>query len=182
MSDSLPPCGLEHTRPHFPTPTPGAYSDSCPLGQWCPLAISPSVVPFSSCQHQGLFQWVSSSHQVAKVLEAQLQPKTATAPRVYHGYAILVLCLLTKSYLSPINFKESFGTRYKLSRLKHVKATFASYLIESQGNWTSRDFFDFVFLGFGAFLFFVLIIRFYWYKQGSWQWKTISRQLERHIF
>ena len=33
--------------------------------------------PFSSCpqfsQHQGLFQWVSSSHQVAKVLELQLQ-------------------------------------------------------------------------------------------------------------
>ena len=40
-------------------------------------AIQPSVTPFSSClqfsQHQGLFQWVSSSHQVAKVLEFQLQ-------------------------------------------------------------------------------------------------------------
>ena len=39
--------------------------------------ISSSIVPFSSClqyfQHQGLFQWVSSSHQVAKVLEFPLQ-------------------------------------------------------------------------------------------------------------
>ena len=39
--------------------------------------ISSSVFPFSSCpqffQHQGLFKWVSSLHQVAKVLEFQLQ-------------------------------------------------------------------------------------------------------------
>ena len=34
---------------------------------------SPSPSAFSLSQHQGLFQWVSSSHQVAKVLEFQLQ-------------------------------------------------------------------------------------------------------------
>ena len=34
---------------------------------------SPSPSAFSLSQHQGLFQWVSSSHQVAKVLELQLQ-------------------------------------------------------------------------------------------------------------
>ena len=43
---------------------------------WCHPAISFSVVPFSSCPHpsqdQGLFQWVNSSDQVAKVLELQL--------------------------------------------------------------------------------------------------------------
>ena len=42
-----------------------------------PSTISFSVVPsapaFSVSQNQGLFQWVSSSHQVAKVLELQLQ-------------------------------------------------------------------------------------------------------------
>ena len=37
-----------------------------------PLA-SPSPPVFNLFQHQGLFQWVSSSHQVAKVLELQLQ-------------------------------------------------------------------------------------------------------------
>ena len=50
---------------------------SCPLSQWCHPTISSSVITFSSAfslsQHQGLFQWVSSSHQVAKVLEFQLQ-------------------------------------------------------------------------------------------------------------
>ena len=34
--------------------------------------LSPSLPVFNLSQHQGLFQWVSSSHQVAKVLELQL--------------------------------------------------------------------------------------------------------------
>jgi len=34
---------------------------------------SPSQPTFNLSQHQDLFQWVSSSHQVAKVLELQLQ-------------------------------------------------------------------------------------------------------------
>ena len=35
--------------------------------------LSPSPPAPNSSQHQGLFQWVNSSHQVAKVLEYQLQ-------------------------------------------------------------------------------------------------------------
>ena len=35
--------------------------------------LSPSPLAFSLSQHQGLFQWVTSSNQVAKVLEFQLQ-------------------------------------------------------------------------------------------------------------
>ena len=34
---------------------------------------SPSLPAFNLSQHQGLFQWVSSSHQVAKLLEVQFQ-------------------------------------------------------------------------------------------------------------
>ena len=37
---------------------------------------SPSPPALNLSQHQGLFQWVSSSHQVAKVLEFQLQPQS----------------------------------------------------------------------------------------------------------
>ena len=51
--------------------------NSCSPSQWCLLTISSSVVPFSSWLQSflasDLFQWVSSSHQVAKVLELQLQ-------------------------------------------------------------------------------------------------------------
>ena len=77
MSNSLQTHGLQHARLLCPSPTLGVYSKSCPLRWWCHPTISFSVVPFSSrlqsFQHQGLFQWVSPSHQVAKVLELQLQ-------------------------------------------------------------------------------------------------------------
>ena len=49
MSNSLRPHGLQHARPPCSSPTPGVYSNSCPLSQWCHPAISSSVIPFSSC-------------------------------------------------------------------------------------------------------------------------------------
>ena len=77
ISDSLQPRELQHPRPPCPSPTPGVHSDSQLLSPWCHPAISSSVFPFSSCpQHfpaSGSFQWVSSSHQVAKILEFQLK-------------------------------------------------------------------------------------------------------------
>ena len=39
----------------------------------CPQSLSSSPPSISLSQHQGLFQWVCSSHQVAQVLELQLQ-------------------------------------------------------------------------------------------------------------
>ena len=49
VSDSLQPHGLQHDRLTCPSPTPGVFSSSCPLSQWCHPTISSSVVPFSSC-------------------------------------------------------------------------------------------------------------------------------------
>ena len=68
MSDSLRPHGLQHTRPPCPSPTPGVYSNSCPLSRWCHPTISSLVIPFSSCLQSyptSVFKWGSSSHQVA---------------------------------------------------------------------------------------------------------------------
>ena len=48
ISNSLRPHGLQHARLPCPSPTPRAYSNSCPLSWWCHPAISSSVVPFSS--------------------------------------------------------------------------------------------------------------------------------------
>ena len=45
---SLQPHGLQHSRPACPSPTPGAYSSSCPLSRWCHPTVSSSVIPFSS--------------------------------------------------------------------------------------------------------------------------------------
>ena len=49
VSNSLQPHESQHTRPPFPSPTPGVHSDSHPSSQWCHSAISYSIVPFSSC-------------------------------------------------------------------------------------------------------------------------------------
>ena len=49
MFDSLRPHWPQHARPPCPSPTPGAYPNSCSLSRWCHPIISSSVVPFSSC-------------------------------------------------------------------------------------------------------------------------------------
>jgi len=73
VSNSLQPHGLQHARLPCPSPTPRAYSNSCPSSQWCHQTISSSVVPFfshlQSFPASGSFHWVSSLYQVAKVLE-----------------------------------------------------------------------------------------------------------------
>ena len=77
VSDSLWHHGLQHTRLSCPSPTPGATQTHV---HWVGDAIqpshpllSPSPTTFNLYQHQGLFQWISSLHQVAKVLKLQLQ-------------------------------------------------------------------------------------------------------------
>ena len=49
VSDSLWPHESQHARPPRPSPTPRVHSKSCPSCQWCHPAISPTVIPFSSC-------------------------------------------------------------------------------------------------------------------------------------
>ena len=70
------PMDLRHARLSCPSLSPRVCSNSCSLSRWCHPDISSSVTPFfypQSFQHQGLLQWVSSSHQVTKVLDLQLQ-------------------------------------------------------------------------------------------------------------
>ena len=74
---TLRPHGLQHARLPCPSPTPRVYPTHV---HWVGDAIqpshllsSPSPPAFNLSQHQGLFKWVSSLHQVAKVLEFQLQ-------------------------------------------------------------------------------------------------------------
>ena len=75
MSDSATPWTTAHQAPLSSTVS-RVCSNSCPLSRWFHPTTSSSVSPFSALnlsQHQGFFQWLSSSHQVAKVLELQLQ-------------------------------------------------------------------------------------------------------------
>ena len=49
VSDSLRPHEPQHARPHCPSPTPGACSNSCPSSWWCHPTISSSIILSSSC-------------------------------------------------------------------------------------------------------------------------------------
>ena len=49
-SDSSLPHGLQHSRAPCPSPTPGAYSSSCPSSWWCHPTTSSSIIPFSCLQ------------------------------------------------------------------------------------------------------------------------------------
>ena len=76
VSDSAPPWTAAR-QASLSIANSRVYPNSCPLSQWRHPTIPSSVVSFSSCPQSfrasGLFQWVSSLHQVAKVLEFQLQ-------------------------------------------------------------------------------------------------------------
>ena len=99
VSDSLLPYGLQHARPPCPSPSPGACLNSSPLSLWCHLTICPLLSPsppaFNLSQHQGVFHWVGSSHQVAKVLEFQLQRQS-----FQWIFRISLNCSLRKAFLS----------------------------------------------------------------------------------
>ena len=68
VSNILQPHGLQHARLPCPSPTPRAYTNSCPSRQWCHPTISSSVIPFSSCLQSfpasGYFpvNWFFASH------------------------------------------------------------------------------------------------------------------------
>ena len=111
VSNSLRPHESQHTRPPCPSPTPGFHSNL--YVHWVNDAIQPSH-PLSSpfppapnpSQHQSLFQWVNSSHEVAKVLEFQLQhhsfQRTPMADLLQNG--------LVGSPCSPRDSQESSPT------------------------------------------------------------------------
>ena len=77
MSDSLQSHGLQHARLPRPSLSPRVCSDSCPWSRGCCLTIWSFATLFSLCLQSFpasmFFQWVGSLHQVARVLELQLQ-------------------------------------------------------------------------------------------------------------
>jgi len=92
---------LEFTQTHVHWVS-GAIQPSHPLS-------APSPPSFNLSQHQSLFQWVSSLHQVAKVLEFQLQHQSLEG--IFRTYFL---------YNGLVGSQESFPTpRFKASILLH---------------------------------------------------------------
>ena len=129
MSNSSRPHGLQDARLPCPSPTPRAYSNSChQVGD----AIQPShpllspYPAFNLSQHQNVFQLVSSSHQLAKVLEFQLQHQSFQwiLERVYKTSK-------KKKSLSHEIFCGITGNSFKFSRYRWYL-----YLKSPSDSWT----------------------------------------------
>ena len=94
---------------------------------------SPSPV-FSLSQHQGLFQWVSSLHQVAKVLELQLQHQWILRTDYLQDWPVWSPC-------SPRKSQESSPT----SQLKSINSSVLKFfhgltLISIHNYWKKQSF------------------------------------------
>ena len=134
MSYSWWPHELQRAKLPCPSPTPGACSHSRPSSQWWHPAISSSVVPFSSWPQSlpasEFFQWVNSSHEVAKVLEFQLQHQSFQWRPRTDLFGVDWLNLLAvqgtlKSILQHLSSKASFlqHSAFFILQLSHPYVT-----------------------------------------------------------
>ena len=93
MSNSLQPHELQHARPPCPSPTPGVYTNPCPLSQWCHPTIPSSVIPFSSCLQSfpvsGSFQmsqlFTSGGQSIGVSASTSVLPMTPRTDFLYNG-------------------------------------------------------------------------------------------------
>ena len=86
---------------------------------------SPSAPALNLSQHQGLFQWLSSSHQVAKVLEFQLQHQSFQWIFRMNWLDLLAVQGTLKSLLQHHSSKASilWGSAFYMVQLSHTHMT-----------------------------------------------------------
>ena len=129
VSNSLWPHESQHARPPCPSPTPGVYSDSCPLSRWCHPTISSSVIPFSSCLQSfpasgsfpmsQLFSWGGQSTGVS-ALASVLPVKTQDwSPLGWTGWISLQSKGLSGVFSNTtVQKHQLFGTQLNSPTLK----------------------------------------------------------------
>ena len=89
-------CDPVDTRPPCPSPTPRAYSNSCPSSHWCHPAIPSSVVPFSCFQSFPASESFPVSQFFTSVRVASDPPRSQgmTRDTEHRGIMLSSLCIL----------------------------------------------------------------------------------------
>ena len=104
---------------------------------------SPSLLTFNLSQHQSLFQWVSSLHQVAKVLEFQLQHQSFQwtmniqdwFPLGWTGWLSLQFKGLSRVFSNTTVQKHQFlRAQLSLQSNSHIH----TWLLEKSWHWLGR--------------------------------------------
>ena len=142
LCDSLRAHELQDDRSPCPSPTSRVHPNPCPLNWWSiqpshPLSSS-SPPALNLSQHQGHPKWVSSSHQVAKELEFQLQHQSHQwTPRT--GVDLLAVQGTLKSLLRHHSLKASIllHSVFFIVQLSHPYMTTGKTLTLTR--WTFAD-------------------------------------------
>ena len=144
-SDSLWPHGLQHTRLACPSPTPGDYSNSCPLSQWCHPTIPSSVVPFSFCPQSfpasGSFQmsqfFTSGGQSIGVSASASVLPVNIQDwfPLGLTGLISLLSKGLSRVFSNTtVQKHQFFGAQLALWSISHIH----TWLVEKPELWLDR--------------------------------------------
>ena len=113
VSDSLQPHELQHARPPCPSPSPGVYSNSCPLSRWCHPDISSSVVPFSlpaseSFPMSQLFTWGGQTTRVSALASVLPMKSQGWSPSEWTGWISLQSKGLSRVFSNTTLQKHQF--------------------------------------------------------------------------
>ena len=149
--------GLQQARLPYLSPTPGACPNSCPSSQWCHLAISSSVVPFS---FRLQYFPVSGSFPVSQFFPSGSQcigvsASTSVLPMNIQdwfplGLTVYIFCIMLRSLDFNLKKKLSweavqsclcFGNRVWHSHIKCVSAvSLIQELLVTSGTRKPGDF------------------------------------------
>ena len=132
---------LQDTRLPCPLPTPGAYSNSCPLSRWYHPTISSSVVPFSSSLQSfpaaGSFQmsqfFASGGQTIGFSASASVLPVNIQDwfPLGQTGWISLQSKGLSRVFSNTVQKHQFFGTQLSLYFNSHIH----TWLLEKRKLW-----------------------------------------------
>ena len=147
LTDSLQSHGLQHARLPCPSPTPGAYSNSCPLSRWCHPTISYLVMPFSSClqsfpasrffQMSQFFAPGSQRIRVSASASVLLVNIQGWSPLGWTGWTLLAVQGTIKSLLQHHSSKASIVWRsaFFIVQLSHPHMTTGKTIALTRGTF-----------------------------------------------
>ena len=133
MNCSTPGLPIHHQLPEFTQTHVHWVNEAIQL---CYPLPSPSPPSFNLSQHQEIFQWVSSSHQVARVLEFQLQHQSFQ----WIFRTNFLWDWLVWSPCSPRDSQESPTPQFKSINLSALSLLYRPTLTSIHDYWKNHSF------------------------------------------
>ena len=132
----LQPHGLQYARLPWPSPTPVAYSDSCPSSQWCHSTISSSVVPFSSLQSFP----ASGSVQMSQFFASGGQRSFSFSNSTFNEYSVLISLNIDRLYCLAVQGTLKSVLQHHSSKVSILEHSIHTWLLEKTTALTRRTF------------------------------------------